>query len=354
MRRLSRRTGSLLATLSLLAGCGATPGGGGGGGTVVVPFGADGVADLVERVKGAVVNIDTVGPDGGTVGDSAGAAPPDDLVIGSGSGFVLRADGLIVTNDHVVTRSRRLAVTFADGRRLDGTVVGRDPVTDLALVRVGASGLAVLRLATDEPMRVGEFVVAMGSPLGLDQTVTWGILSAIGRRLTFNPRVSYLQTDAPINPGNSGGPLLNLQGDVIGVTTAVARRSQGIGFAVPVATLNRILPQLESSGRAQHAWLGLSVREAPGGLEVGEVVPGGPADQAGIRAGDRLLSLDGAPLADAPAFIARLAQLAVGTRVTLGLARSGQALTIALPLGELPTGVPRRLGRFVVASGMRT
>lgn len=346
MMRSSRLSASLVAIGGLLAGCGASPGGGGG---AIAPFGADGVADLVDRVKGAVVNIDVLGPRGTPIGDMAGTAPPEDVVTGSGSGFVLRADGLVVTNEHVVAGSTRLTVTLADGRRLEGAVVGRDAVTDLALVRVEAGGLPVLRLADPASLRVGQFVVALGSPLGLEQTVTWGILSALNRRLTVNARVGYLQTDAPINPGSSGGPLINLDGEVIGVSTAVARRGQGIAFGVPVGTLRAILPQLEANGRAAHAWLGVSVSEAEGALAIEEVVPDSPAARAGIWPGDRLRLIDGAPTADAYAFIARLSALSVGTRVTLGLERDGAPLTLDVTLGELPTPSPRRTGRMTVA-----
>jgi serine protease Do len=335
-----------VATCGLLAGCGASPGGGGG---AIAPFATDGVADLVDRVKGAVVNIDVLGPRGTPIGDMAGEAPPEDIVTGSGSGFVLRPDGLVVTNEHVVAGSTRLTVTLADGRRLEGAVVGRDAVTDLALVRVEATGLPVLPLADPAGLRVGQFVVALGSPLGLEQTVTWGILSALNRRLTVNARVGYLQTDAPINPGNSGGPLINLDGAVIGVSTAVARRGQGIAFAVPVGTLRVILPQLEADGRAVHAWLGVSVSESAGALAIEEVVPGSPAARAGLLAGDRLRTIDGAPANNAYAFIARLSGLRVGTRVTLGLDRAGAPLTVTVPLGELPTPSPRRTGRMTVA-----
>jgi serine protease Do len=348
MMRSSRRLVSLVATCGLLAGCGASPGGGGGGGGPA-PFGTDGVADLVDRVKGAVVNIDVLGPRGTPIGDTAGEAPPDDIVTGSGSGFVLRADGLIVTNEHVVAGSTRLTVTLADGRRVEGAVVGRDAVTDLALVRVEAGALPVLPLADPASLRVGQFVVALGSPLGLEQTVTWGILSALNRRLTVNARVGYLQTDAPINPGNSGGPLLNLDGRVIGVSTAVARRGQGIAFGVPVGTLRTILPQLEAHGRAAHAWLGVSVSESAGTLTIEEVVPGSPAARAGIRPGDRLRAVDGAPTTDAYAFIAKLSGLSVGTSVRLGLERDGASLTRDVTLGELPTPSPRRTGRMTVA-----
>jgi S1-C subfamily serine protease len=342
---------ALGAVLGLLAGgCGSAAGG--GGGAAANPFvGTDGIADLVDRVKGAVVNIDLVGPGSTSVGDAAsGEPPPEDAVQGTGSGFVLRSDGLVVTNAHVVDGPGRLEVTFPDGRRLEGAVVGRDPVTDLALVRVNATGLPVLPLARPDSLRVGQFVVALGSPLGLDQTVTWGILSALDRRLTFNARVGFLQTDAPINPGNSGGPLLNLAGEVIGVNTAVARRSQGIGFALPVGTLNAILPQLERQGRASHAWLGVSVREDPeGGLLVGMVHPGSPAAAAGLQPGDRVLSLDGVAMDDAFAFIAALADRPVGRAVSLRIRRDGTERTLRATLDELPAQPPAEAGRFRVA-----
>ncbi|MBU6429736.1 MAG: trypsin-like peptidase domain-containing protein, partial [Cyanobacteria bacterium REEB65] len=213
------------------------------------------IADLVERVGPAVVNIDTVSkernpfysqmqpfmqdPFFGGMWGPFGQMQQTPYVVrkGIGSGFIIDPDGLIVTNNHVVEGSTQLTVTMPDGTKYKGRVVGKDPGTDLALVKIDAHHLPTLPLANPKSLRVGEYVVAIGSPLGLQHTVTAGILSAMNRDVELNPRVGFLQTDAPINPGNSGGPLLNLRGQVIGVNSAVARGGQGIGFAIPVSTL---------------------------------------------------------------------------------------------------------------------
>jgi S1-C subfamily serine protease len=334
-----------VAAIALVTACGTT---GGGGGGALIP-GQDGVADLVDQVKGAVVNIDQIGLPEAPVDDSGAPPPSEEIVRGTGSGFLVRADGLVVTNQHVVAGASKLRVTLSDGRKLDGRVVGTDAVTDLALVQVDGSGFPVLALADPASLRVGQFVVAMGSPLGLEQTVTWGLLSAINRHLSYNARLTFLQTDAPINPGNSGGPLLNMRGQVIGVNTAVARRSQGIGFAISVGTLQTVLPQLERTGHAAHAWLGISVGQAAdGSVIVGEVAPDGPAARAGLQVGDRLVAIDGQPVTEAFEVITRIAAKPVGSTVELKFERDGRPLTLRVTLGDLPARPLKTPERFSV------
>jgi serine protease Do len=337
-----------MAAIGLMTGCGSS-GGGGGGGT---PFGgADGVADLVDQVKGAVVNIDMMGTGATPVDDTLGSPVPETAVRGTGSGFFVRQDGLVVTNQHVVAAGSRMRITLSDGRKVEGSVVGSDPVTDLALVKVPGSGFPVLQLAPAGSLRVGQFVVAVGSPLGLEQTVTWGILSAVDRRLSYNARVAFLQTDAPINPGNSGGPLIDMHGRVIGVSAAVARRSQGIGFAVSVGTLTTVLPQLEATGRAAHAWLGVSVAaDAQGHVVVGEVAPNGPAAAEGLQPGDRLQAIDGMAVNDPLSVIAHIADKSVGATVALSVERDGRSLNMRVTLGDLPTQPLKSMARFNTAS----
>ena len=320
----------------------------------------DGVADLVDRVKYAVVNIDTVSH------RTVSAMPGDPFQFffngqggmpmprqqeeekGIGSGFIIRDDGLIVTNNHVIRGAEKLTVTLADGKKYTGRVMGADPGTDLALVKIDAHNLTTLKLASPSSLRVGEYVVAMGSPLGLSQTVTSGILSAMNRDITqLNARVGFLQTDAAINPGNSGGPLLNLRGEVIGVNTAIAARGQGIGFAVPVDTLQAIIPQLESKGRVERAWLGVGVTSLPEdrssmfypadhGVLVGRVEPNSPADHAGLKGGDVIVSLNGQSLDSPSQLIREVGKLSVGNNVSLVVNRQGQQKTISLTLAKLP------------------
>ena len=348
--------GGVVGACGYAQSTGAVPahqGGGGGPVQVVAPTDPDGVSNLVEKVKVAVVNIDTearreVPPDifDFFFGDAM-PAPRQQLLKGVGSGFVVRDDGLIVTNYHVVQGAERLTVTFFDGRKLEGRIVGSDPATDLALVRVNARGLPTLKLADPGNLKVGQYVVAMGSPLGLSQSVSMGILSAMNRDIPLNTRVGFLQTDAPINPGNSGGPLLNLRGEVIGVNTAIAASAQGIGFAVPVGTLRSILPQLEKSGKVDHAWLGVRVTNLPEdrsqmfypaeyGVLVAGVERGSPAEQAGLRPGDVIMQLNGQRLDDAASLIREVAKLTVGSKVELLVSRQGQRKTITLTLGRMP------------------
>lgn len=318
--------------------------------------GEDGIADLVDKVKTAVVNIDTVAQrrvpsqadlfrfffEGGP-----GGAPIQREEKGVGSGFVIASNGLIVTNHHVVGGADRLTVTFHDGKKYPGKIIGQDPGTDLALVKVDAKGLPTLRLADPERLRVGQYVVALGSPLGLSQSVTTGILSAINRDISLNARVGFLQTDAPINPGNSGGPLLNLRGEVIGVNTAIAARGQGIGFAVPVDTLKMVLPQLEAKGRVERPWIGVGIANLPEdrskmfypvehGVLVGRVEKGGPADAAGILAGDVILSVGKQKLESANELIREVAKHAPGDWVEVLVSRQGQTKTFKLKLQKMP------------------
>lgn len=318
--------------------------------------GEDGIADLVDKVKAAVVNIDTVAQrrvpsqaelfrfffEGGP-----GGAPMQREEKGVGSGFVIASHGLIVTNHHVVRGADKLTVTFHNGKKYPGKIIGQDPGTDLALVKVDAKGLLTLSLADPERLRVGQYVVAMGSPLGLSQSVTTGILSAINRDISLNARVGFLQTDAPINPGNSGGPLLNLRGEVIGVNTAIAARGQGIGFAVPVDTLKVVLPQLEAKGRVERPWIGVGIANLPEdrskmfypveyGVLVGRVEKGGPADAVGIMAGDVILAVGKQKLETANELIREVAKHAPGDWLEILVSRQGQTKTFKLKLQKMP------------------
>ncbi len=330
---------------------------------VVPPTNPEGIADLVDKVKVAVVNIDTVahrrapsqqeafrwffeGP-GGPGAPGGEDAPGQQDEKGVGSGFVIEADGLIVTNFHVVRGADKLTVTFHDGKKYSGQVIGKDPGTDLALVKVDAKGLSALKLSDPAKLRVGQYVVAVGSPLGLSQTVTTGILSAINRDIALNARVGFLQTDAPINPGNSGGPLLNLRGEVVGVNSAIAARGQGIGFAIPVDTLKNILPQLEAKGKVERAWIGVGITNLPEdrskmfyptehGVLVGRVEKGGPADRAGLLTGDVILELGGKKLTTSNELIREVGKRQAGDAVDVLVARQGQTKTFKLQLDKMP------------------
>ena len=327
-------------------------------------LGPDTIADLAEKAAPAVVNIDTVTRRAGMPaemdpffqffgipGEGFRNTPRQNEQRGVGSGFVLDAGGLVVTNHHVIRGSSTIKVTLQDGRSFDARIVGQDPSSDLALLRVKATGLPTLKLATAGRIRVGEWVVAIGSPLGLSTTVTAGIVSALNRDVSINERVAFIQTDAPINPGNSGGPLLNLDGEVVGVNTAIAARAQGIGFAIPVETVQMVTQQLRTTGKVERAWLGvmieqltperarqLFVKTEPGVL-VREVTENSPAAQAGVLDGDVILQIDGQPVQSPSQLIQAVARHRVKDSIRLLVSREGQRREFTVTLG---TAAPPR------------
>jgi serine protease Do len=269
---------------------------------------------------------------------------------GTGSGFIIDADGHILTNTHVVAESSRLTVRLLDGREYTARVIGADVSTDIAVIRIEprpGETLPVAPLGDSEALRVGDWVLALGNPLGLSFTVTAGIVSAQGRQISGNLE-SFIQTDAVINPGNSGGPLIDLFGRVVGVNSAIfgSNRFVGYGFAVPINLARRVTSDLLEFGHLRRPLLGAQVRaiaavdaeiynlpEVRGALVAG-VSPGGPAATAGMRAGDVILSLNGQPVRDDTHLIASLAELQPGQRVTLGVHRDGRAQNVNVELGE--------------------
>ncbi len=297
----------------------------------------------------SVVTVFVTGPDGA----------------GSGSGAVIRADGVILTNDHVIASavsSGTIEVLLNNGERLTADLIGTDPMTDLAVLKVDRNKLPTLLLAPREPLDVGQPVVALGAPLGLSGTVTSGIVSALNRNVPL-PKAGggttvitgAIQTDAAINPGNSGGPLVTCEGRLVGVNTAISTvpnsngvaggGSVGIGFAVPAGTADRIVGELLSNGRATHPWIGAATAEVPqdvadrfgtkAGLFVQEVSVGGPAASAGIEPGDVITTLGGAP-ATSLSLAWLLVSAAVGDEVKVEFVREGQARTTSLTLAEQP------------------
>jgi len=319
------------------------------------PRGTSLIADLVQQAAPAVVNIDTVTRERRPAMLDpfqqffGGEAPTQEYVQkGVGSGFVIDPSGIIVTNNHVVKGATQLTVTLDDGRKFPGKVLGRDPGTDVAVVKIDGQNLPTLPLGESHNVRVGEWVVAIGSPLGLSKTVTAGIVSALNRDVSINERVSFLQTDAAINPGNSGGPLVNMAGQVIGINTAIAAQAQGIGFAIPSDTARSIVDQLRSKGKVERAWIGVSIAELTPeraeqlftklepGILVRQVVPGGPAAQAGLRDGDVILEADGHQAEKPADLIHYLSNKRVGEKVNLLVSREGQRKTLGVTLGAMP------------------
>lgn len=303
------------------------------------------VVRVVQRVAPAVVGVQVV--------RASGVSHHSVEVPGAGSGFVIAPDGYILTNSHVVHRARRLAVTLADGSELVAQLVGEDLATDLAVVRVQADGLPVAELGDSDRLQVGQLVIAIGNPLGLQASVVTGVVSALGRSLRGpDGRLieNVIQTDAPLNPGNSGGPLVDTRGKVVGVNTAIVAGAQGLSFAVPANTAQWVIGQLIREGRVQRAWLGIigELRTVPGrlvpergesraaGVAVLQVIAGSPAERAGLRPGDMIVSLDGVPLRS-PADLQRmLSRAPVGSTVVLGVVRQGRLLTLRAELAPEP------------------
>lgn len=265
-----------------------------------------------------------------------------------GSGFIISADGYILTNDHVVDEADVIKVRLSDGREFSGAVQGLDPKLDLALVKidVGQEQLPVAELGDSDKLKVGEWVMAIGNPFGLEQTVTVGIVSAKGRVIGAGPYDDFIQTDASINPGNSGGPLFNEAGQVIGINTAIVAGGQGIGFAIPVNAAKSILPQLRDTGHVVRGWIGVSVQEVTqdladsfglkkaGGALITDVQEGSPAQKAGLQRGDIILEVNGETLKTLADLPKKVADLPVGGKARLTLFRDGHQKHINVTIGS--------------------
>lgn len=279
---------------------------------------------------------------------------------GVGSGFIVSEDGIIFTNAHVVDGADTVQVTLKDGRTLEGRVVGTDPLTDVAVIDVDAEDLPIVPLSDSEQLQPGEWAIAIGNPLGLDNTVTVGIVSATGRTSgqvgVADKRVDFIQTDAAINPGNSGGPLLNERGEVIGMNTAIIQNAQGIGFAIPINAVERIADQLIATGRVDHPYVGirmvelneqtkaaindetdLNVQDTEGILIV-DVVANSPAAKAGLKDGDILISANGAPVTEAAEVQEKVEETAIGNDLSLEVRRDGRVQSFTVQPEALSAG----------------
>ena len=267
-----------------------------------------------------------------------------------GSGFIVNADGYVVTNNHVVDGATEIKVTLADGRELAAKVLGRDPKTDLALLKIDATGLPLIALGVSTQLQVGEPVMAIGNPFGLEQTVTTGIVSATGRVIGEGPYDDFIQTDASINPGNSGGPLINSKGQAVGINTALVSHtggSVGIGFAIPIDLAKPVLTQLAAAGRFERGYLGVAVQrvtpdlaksfklEGPQGALVASVAAGSPAMNAGVKRGDVIVEYDGHRIARSDALPRVVAETPVGKDVALVVVRDGKPVTLSVKVARL-------------------
>ena len=291
-----------------------------------------------------------------------------------GTGFIINTNGYIVTNNHVVEDADEITVTLASKEEFEATLIGRDPKTDLALLRVNSPlPLPTVPFGNSENLEVGEWVLAIGNPFGLGHTVTAGIVSAKGRIIGAGPYDDFIQTDASINPGNSGGPLFNMRGEVIGINTAIMRSGQGIGFAIPINMAKNVLSQLHNKGNVTRGWLGVAIQsispemlnafqldDANGALVSG-IVTDAPADKAGLQQGDVIVGFHGSKVDDSSALPGLVAVVAPGTTVEVEIIRNGERMTIPVTLGELedadaariaslePSGVEELLGIQVEA-----
>src|SRR5262245_41144008 len=324
-------------------------------------------ADVVDRVNPAVVNIDATskarkgrrrdrgdGDEGPDVLDgpyeSAQPKREGDLAKrGEGTGFIIDADGSILTNHHVIEGAERIVVRLSDGRSVLAHVVGSDPDTDVALVKVdNQTGLPVAPLGDSSALRMSEWVCAIGNPLGYEHTVTVGVVSYLGRKLFDASLDNYIQTDAAINFGNSGGPLINSRGEVIGINAAISSRASNIGFAVPINGARAILPQLRAHGRVSRGYMGVTLRDIDADLQqslkltvakgalVQDLSDGSPADRAGLKPYDTIISLDDHPTANDDDLIREIASKSPGTAVRLQVVRDGRNASLTVKLAERP------------------
>ncbi|WP_299230503.1 Do family serine endopeptidase [uncultured Halomonas sp.] len=269
-----------------------------------------------------------------------------------GSGVIVSEQGYVLTNHHVIGGADQIQVALRDGRETLAEVIGTDPESDLAVLRIELDDLPVIELADSTEVAIGDVALAIGNPFGVGQTVTMGIISATGRsHLGLNAYEDFIQTDAAINPGNSGGALISPDGAMVGINTAIFSRSggsQGIGFAIPANLARNILEELVTQGRVIRGWLGVEAQElnpelaasfglkAPRGVIIAGVVPGGPADQAGLRPGDVLLSIDGRAILDARETMADIAAVEPGDSLPLTVVRGGEKLALTVEVGERP------------------
>lgn len=315
--------------------------------------------------RAAIVSIATVGRRGGGGGGNEGI--PEELreffrrfgqspeaprpSQGLGSGFIIDDQGTILTNAHVIRDADTITVTLADRRQISAEVIGADDRTDVAVLKIEADDLQAVRLGDSERMEVGDWVLAIGSPFGLDYTATQGIVSATGRSLPNEAYVPFIQTDAAVNPGNSGGPLFNAQGEVIGVNSQILSRSGGyigLSFAIPIRTAMQVAEQLKSKGFVERGWLGVLIQpvtrelaqnfglDRPVGALVAQVTPDSPAAKAGVEVGDIILEFDGQGVDESPQLPAMVAATAPGTEVELEVLREGKRRSLDLTIGTLP------------------
>jgi S1-C subfamily serine protease len=336
------------------------------------PNAPDYVADIVAQVGPAVVRIDSSRAveqpldnlDFGSLfgqdqqGRQREQEPSQRRQRGTGSGFITSADGRIFTNAHVVAGADTVSVVLKDGRRFKGEVVGSDETTDVAVIKIDASGLPTVKLGNSDRLLPGQAAIAIGNPLGLDNTVTQGIISATGRSgadFGSSSRVNFIQTDTAINPGNSGGPLINSSGEVVGMNTAIIQGASGIGFAVPIATAQRVADQLIATGKVDHPYLGIQMAELSPelreqinrregdvrveqdqGVIVLAVQPNSPAAEGGFRAGDVIETMNGAAVQASKQVQQQVESAQIGNPLPVTVKRNGQSVNLTVKPAPMP------------------
>jgi serine protease Do len=332
----------------------------------------DGFSDIYKKTKDAVVNISTTklvksrypqghgdlfrkffGDDFPGMPENRGKQPEKKFKSSAlGSGFIIDKSGYIITNNHVIADAEEIIVQLNDKHKFEAKVIGRDPLTDLALIKIKPEGvrLKTLPLGNSDKAEIGDWVVAIGNPLGLEWTITAGIISAKGRELGSGPYDNFLQTDASINPGNSGGPLINMDGEVVAINTAIIPSGQGLGFAVPVNMLKELLPKLKT-GSVKRGWLGVMVQpideklakgfglKDPKGALIADVTKGDPADKAGLKAGDVVIAIDGKELEDSRELVNTIGRMSPNQKVKMSILRGKKKKEIVVTLGERKDGV---------------
>ncbi|HBB16430.1 MAG TPA: peptidase [Syntrophus sp. (in: bacteria)] len=326
-------------------------------------------ADLAEKLKPSVVNISTTKTvRSGRPRTPFGQGSPFDRPFGGdefferffgdipqrefkqrslGSGFIITSDGYIFTNNHVIEQADKIIVKLSDGKEYEAKAIGKDAKTDIALIKIKtADSLPVADTGDSDKLRVGDWVMAIGNPFGLEQTVTAGIVSAKGRVIGAGPYDNFIQTDASINPGNSGGPLFNMEGKVIGINTAIVAQGQGIGFAIPINMAKTILPDLKAKGKVTRGWLGVSVQDITediakniklkdrSGTLINDVFKGDPADKAGLKSGDVITEINGKKIKDTHELLIIIAAFRVGETVKIKILRDGQEKSVSITVAE--------------------
>ena len=323
------------------------------------------IADIAETVGPAVVNIDTVRmvttqfPSfkdpiferffGREFEEFKRTIPQK----GTGSGFIINQEGYILTNEHVVRKSDKIKITLSDGREFDGEVIGSDVTSDMAIVKIKADHLPTVTLGNSDELRVGEIVIAIGNPYGLQQTVTMGVVSAKGRSIPAGVEGhiyrDFIQTDTAINPGNSGGPLLNIKGEVVGINTAIIPYAQGIGFAIPIKTAKKNIDDLINLGKVRRSWLGVYIQEVTPeiaeqfdlteakGVLVGDVVDDSPAEETGIKRGDVIMKVNDEEVNSPEELQDKIRDIDIGKKANIEVVRDGKIINFIVKIGEMPT-----------------